>query len=105
MLYPRRVSRVISNIRETPLRSTFYQNYLAMRNTADKTGGKPIAVRSQSISGMSAVNRLVAIYDLRERKSEVLFFYFVPDTTRAMLGLSLWDRIRNQVIRHRHNTT
>jgi hypothetical protein len=28
---------------------TFYQNYLAMRNTADVTGGKPIAVWSQSI--------------------------------------------------------
>jgi hypothetical protein len=32
------------------------QNYLAMRNTADVTGGKPIAVSSQSISGVSAVN-------------------------------------------------
>jgi hypothetical protein len=27
------------------------QNYLDMRNTADVTGGKPIAVRSQSTSG------------------------------------------------------
>jgi hypothetical protein len=35
----------------------FYQNYLAMRNTADVTGGKPIAIRSQSISDVSAVNR------------------------------------------------
>jgi hypothetical protein len=33
---------------ETP---TFYQNYLAMSNTADVRGGKPIAVWSQSISG------------------------------------------------------
>jgi hypothetical protein len=29
---------------------------LAMRNTADVTCGKPIAVRLQSISGMSAIN-------------------------------------------------
>jgi hypothetical protein len=30
-----------------------------MRNTADVTGGEPIAVRSQSILGMSTVNALV----------------------------------------------
>jgi hypothetical protein len=64
---------------ETP---TFYQNYLAIRNTADVTGGKPIAVRSQSISGANAVNPLVAFYDIHGGKREVLFFYFVPDTTR-----------------------
>jgi hypothetical protein len=44
----------------------FYQNYLAMNNTADVTGGKPIAI----------------FYDINGRKIEVLFFYFVPDTTR-----------------------
>jgi hypothetical protein len=38
-LYPRRGSRGISDI--TPM---LYQNYLAMINTADATGGKPIAV-------------------------------------------------------------
>jgi hypothetical protein len=44
---------------------TFYQNYLAMRilNFVNVTDGKPIAVRSQSISGMSAVNSLVAFYE------------------------------------------
>jgi hypothetical protein len=49
-LYPRRGSRGIS---ETP---TFYQNYLAMSNTAYVTGGKPIAVLLQSISGVNAIN-------------------------------------------------
>jgi hypothetical protein len=39
----------------------FYQNYLAMKNTAEGTGG--ITVWSQSISGESAVNPLVAFYD------------------------------------------
>jgi hypothetical protein len=34
----------------------FYQNDLAMRNTADVTGRKPIAVWLQSISGGDAVN-------------------------------------------------
>jgi hypothetical protein len=53
-----------------------------MRNTADVTGGKPIAVLLQSISGVSAFNPLVAFYDIHGGKREVLFFYFVPDTTR-----------------------
>jgi hypothetical protein len=51
-----------------------------MKNTADVTGGKPIAVLLQSISGVSAINPLVAIYDIYGGKREVLFFYFVPDT-------------------------
>jgi hypothetical protein len=53
-----------------------------MRNTADVIGGKSIAICLQSISGVSAINALVAFYDIRERKGEVLFFYFVPDITR-----------------------
>jgi hypothetical protein len=53
-----------------------------MRNTADVTGGKPIAVLLQSISGVSAINPLVAFYDIHGGKKEVLFFYFVLDTTR-----------------------
>jgi hypothetical protein len=53
-----------------------------MRNTADVTGGRPIAVLLQSISGVSAVNPSVAFYDSHGGKREVLFFYFVPDVTR-----------------------
>jgi hypothetical protein len=53
-----------------------------MRNTADVTGGKPIAVSLQPISGLSAINPLVAFYDIHGGKRVVLFFYFVPDTTR-----------------------
>jgi hypothetical protein len=52
-----------------------------MKNTADVTGGKPIAVLLQSISGVSAIKPLVAFYDIHGGKREVLFFYFVPDTT------------------------
>jgi hypothetical protein len=37
---------------------------------------------SQSISGLSPVNPLVAFYDIHGKKREVLFFYFVLDTTR-----------------------
>jgi hypothetical protein len=53
-----------------------------MRNPADVTGGKPIVVLLQSISGVSVINPLVAFYDILGGKREVLFFYFVPDTTR-----------------------
>jgi hypothetical protein len=53
-----------------------------MRNTADVIGGKPIAVLLQTISGVSAINPLVAFNDIHGGKREVLFFYFVPDTTR-----------------------
>jgi hypothetical protein len=55
-----------------------------MRNTADVTGGKAIAVLLQSISGISAINPLVVFYDIHGGKREVLFFYFVPDTTRDL---------------------
>jgi hypothetical protein len=52
----------------------------------DVTGSKPIAVWSQSISGVSAINLLVAFYDINGRKREVLIFCFVPDTTRDGLN-------------------
>jgi hypothetical protein len=57
-----------------------------MRNTADVTGGKPIAVLMQSISDVNAINPL-AFYDIHGAKREVLFFYFVPDTTRDLTNL------------------
>jgi hypothetical protein len=46
------------------------------------TDGKSFAVLLQSISGISAINPLVAFYDIHEGKREVLFFYFAPDTTQ-----------------------
>jgi hypothetical protein len=65
-----------------------------MRNTADVKGGKPIAVLLQSISDVlvSAINPLVAFYDIHGGKREVLFFYFVPDTTRRKIPLTLYSR-------------
>jgi hypothetical protein len=59
-----------------------YQTDLAKRNTADVTGGKPIAVSSQTMSDVNAINPLVAFYDIHGGKREVLFYYSVPDTTR-----------------------
>jgi hypothetical protein len=57
-----------------------------MRNTADVAGGKPIAVSLQSISGVSVIKPLVAFYDIHGGRREVLFFYFVPDTTRETIA-------------------
>jgi hypothetical protein len=39
-----------------------------MRNTADVTDGKPIAVISQSDSDVSDINHIVAFYDIHGRK-------------------------------------
>jgi hypothetical protein len=46
------------------------------------TGGKPISVLSQSISGVCAFNLLAGILRHSWKKKELLFYYFVPDTTR-----------------------
>jgi hypothetical protein len=62
-LIPEGVAEASQISSETP---TFYQNV------------KPITVWLQTISGR---NPLVAFYDIHERKREVLFFYFIPDTT------------------------
>jgi hypothetical protein len=53
-----------------------------MKNTADVIGGKLIVVLLQSVSGKSAIDTLAAFYYIHGGKREVLFFYFVPDTTR-----------------------
>jgi hypothetical protein len=45
-----------------------------------------------SILVESAVNLLDAFYDIHGRKRELLFFYFVPDTTRDII-------INNTVLR------
>jgi hypothetical protein len=66
------------------LRDAHVLTKLALSNTVDVTGGKPIAVWSQSISGANAINPLVAYNDIHGRQREVLFFYFVPDTTPDM---------------------
>jgi hypothetical protein len=71
----------VAEVSQIFLRDTHVLPKFVMRNTADVTGGKPIAVLLQSISGLSAINPLVAFYDIHGGKREVLFFYFVPDTT------------------------
>jgi hypothetical protein len=57
-----------------------------MRNTADVTGGKPIAARLQSISGASAISfsRL-----LRHPWSKERGAILVPDTTRDTIQITM----------------
>jgi hypothetical protein len=47
-----------------------------MKNTADVTGGKPIAVLLQSISGVSAINPLVAFFDIYGGKRGAILLFF-----------------------------
>jgi hypothetical protein len=75
-------SRFIRDISDIPAR---HPHFTKTTNTTDVPGGKPIAVWSQSISDVSAVNFLVAFYDIHGRKGEVLLFCYVPDTTRDMI--------------------
>jgi hypothetical protein len=46
-----------------------------MKTSVDVTGGKPIAVLLQSISGVNAINPLVACYDINGGKREVLLLF------------------------------
>jgi hypothetical protein len=66
-----------------------------MSNTADVTGGKPIAAWLQSISDVSAINPLVAFYDIHGGKREVLFFYFVPDIKRNTTNMTYYKNNNN----------
>jgi hypothetical protein len=56
-----------------------------MRNTADVTG-KPIAVFLESISRVSAINPLVAYYDIHGGKREVLLLE-VRHVEKVMVGM------------------
>jgi hypothetical protein len=53
-----------------------------MRNIADVTGGKPIAVLLQSTSGVSAINPLVAFYDIRGGKRGAILLFCPGHHTR-----------------------
>jgi hypothetical protein len=71
-------------------------NYLAISNTADVIGGKPIAVWSQSTSGVSAVNPLAAYYDIHGGTFYPFYssILFCPGhhTRHKFLKLLLWAR-------------
>jgi hypothetical protein len=56
-----------------------------MSYTADVTGGKPIAVCSQSISGVNAINSLVALYNIHGRKRGAIILFCPGRHTRRVL--------------------
>jgi hypothetical protein len=58
-----------------------------MRNTADVTVGKPIAVLLQSISGVSAINPLVAFYDIYGGKRGSIILFCLGHQTRLFTDL------------------
>jgi hypothetical protein len=53
-----------------------------MRDTADVTGGKPITVFLQSISGVNAINPFVAFYDINGGKEKAYFLFSPGHHTR-----------------------
>jgi hypothetical protein len=63
----------------------FYQNYLAMNYIVDVTGSKPIAVLLQSISGVSAINPLVAFDDIHGRERKWLLLFCPGHHTRRII--------------------
>jgi hypothetical protein len=75
-------------------------------NTADVTGVKPNAVLLQAISGLSAINPLVAFYDIKGGKRELLFFIqtlmqkFNVSDTENYLVLKLCVCIKPNSFRH-----
>jgi hypothetical protein len=56
-----------------------------MSKTADVTGGKPIAVLLQSISGVSAINPLVAFYDIHGGKRGAILLFSSGHHTRPKI--------------------
>jgi hypothetical protein len=65
----------------------FYQNDLSMRNTADVTGGKPIVVCSQSISGVSCWSCSRLLRHLVVFLNMVLNTKGLKDSSQTAMGL------------------
>jgi hypothetical protein len=78
-LYLRRGSRGISNI---PPRHPRFTKIRKLWGTLQTWQGVSPSPSYCSLSQVSANNPLVAFYDIHGGKTEVLFFYFVPDTPR-----------------------
>jgi hypothetical protein len=67
-----------------------------MRNTADVTGGKPIAVLLQSISGVSAINPLVAFYDIHGGKRSFILSRTPHETQFSLDVIKVASTIKRQ---------
>jgi hypothetical protein len=57
-------------------------------NTADVTGGKPIAVLLPSISAVSAINPLVAFYYIHGGKRDILLFILSRGVVPSRCGVA-----------------
>jgi hypothetical protein len=66
-----------------------------MRNTADLTGGKPIAVLLQSIYGVSAINPLVA-FTIPVEERERCYSFVLSRTPRETTRIE--NRILDQIV-------
>jgi hypothetical protein len=93
--YHSRIIFEVVKVRHTLLWNN--QNDSAMRNTPDVTGGKPIAVWLESISGMSTVIPLVAFYDIhgifREWNVDIHTYHsrFIPEGVAEVCQIFLRD--------------
>jgi hypothetical protein len=83
--HSRFISEGVAEVSQIFLRDTHVLPKLAVKNTADVTGGKAMAVLLQSISSVGAINPLVAFYDIQHGgKREVLFFFCPGHHTRQI---------------------
>jgi hypothetical protein len=81
---------ILEGVAETSqilLRDTHVLPTLVSYEEADVTGGKPIAVFLQFISGVSAINPLVAFYDIQEERERCYSFILsrTPHETAAIM--------------------
>jgi hypothetical protein len=60
-----------------------------MKKTRDVTGGKPIAVLLQSISGVNAINPLVAFYGIHGGKKDAILLHCPRPHTRQTVWYSV----------------
>jgi hypothetical protein len=67
-----------------------------MRNTADVTGDKPIAVRSQSISGVSAINLLVAVSTAMEERERCYYFILSMTPHETIINIVIYHELYNK---------
>jgi hypothetical protein len=66
--HSRFIPKGVAEVSQVFLRDTHVLPKLVSYVDADVTGGKPIVVFLQSISGVSAINPLVAFYDIHGGK-------------------------------------
>jgi hypothetical protein len=66
-----------------------------MRNTADVTGGKPIAVWWQSIWGVSAINPFTTSMEKRERCYSFILSR-TPHETLYYVMIMMWEKVGHQ---------